>query len=285
MSLPIGVLFSTDRMTGHDVIDAARQAEEIGVESIWLAELFGREPFATAGLILASTSRLVVGTAIGNVYVRDATATAAAAQTLAEASGGRFILGLGVSNRGLIGARGHTWEPPAPKLAGYLEAVRSQRLTLPDADYPIHVAAHGPRMLEVASAGADGVFTYLMSPEHTARTRQGLTPDHSLTPMTMVLACEEPDRARDLARRALDYYIPLDYYHRAWRKLGFEDSDFVDGGSDRLIDTIVAWGSVTQIRERLAAHEAAGATRAIVIPLGLEGGRRLDWDLLGALTD
>ena len=103
----IGVMFNTDRMSGRALQDFAAEIETIGVSTLWLPELFGREPFSTAGYVLASTNELRVATGIANVYARDAVAAAAGARTLTEFSAGRFILGLGVSNAGLAQARGH----------------------------------------------------------------------------------------------------------------------------------------------------------------------------------
>ncbi|MDA3038945.1 MAG: LLM class flavin-dependent oxidoreductase [Actinomycetota bacterium] len=284
----IGILFNTDRMIGSDFLDYARRVEAAGIESVWLAELFGREPFAASGALLGVTTTLKVGTAIANTYVRDATAAAAASATLAEISGNRFELGLGVSNRGLNQLRGHTWTPPAPRLEAYVQAVRAARLTLPKEatiTYPIQVAAHGPKMLEVAAANADGVFTYVMNVDHTTRTRATLPDSVGLTPMTMCLLCPEPDRARELCRKALGMYMGLDYYHRAWRKLGFTDDDFTDGGSDRLVDAIVAWGSIDDIKSRLADQTTAGAERVVVVPLNPVSGLQPDWTVVEQLVD
>ena len=284
----IGILFNTDRIVGSDFLDYGRRVEAAGIESVWLAELFGREPFAASGARLGATSTLKVGTAIANVSVRDATAAAAASATLAELSGNRFELGLGVSNRGLNELRGHTWTPPAPRLEAYVQAVRGARLTLPKdstISYPIQVAAHGPKMLEVAAANADGVFTYVMNVDHTARTRAALPASVALTPMTMCLLCPEPDKARVLCRKALGMYMGLDYYHRAWRTLGFTDDDFTNGGSDRLVDAIVAWGSIDDIKSRIAAQADAGADRVVVVPLNPVSGLQPDWNLVEQLVD
>lgn len=287
MDLPeIGVLFNTDRLSSAELVDYAKRVEATGIGSVWLAELFGREPFATAGTLLAHTDVLSVGTAIANVYARDPTATAAAAATLAEASDNRFQLGLGVSNRGLIEQRGHTWRPPAEFLGSYLDQVRSAKLDVPAHHFPIWVAAHGPRMLAAVAERADGVFTYLMNPAHTERTAATLAEggrNVAVSPMTMCLRCDDPTEARRLCRKAIGYYTTLDYYHRAWRSLDFDDDDFADGGSDRLIDAVIAWGSVDDILERLAAQRAAGADRVVVIPLNAAGGGRPDWELLEEL--
>ena len=282
----IGVLFNTDRLSGRELIDHAQRIEAAGIGSVWLAELFGREPFTAAANLFAHTEALHVGTAIANIYAPDATATAAAAATLAEASDNRFELGLGVSNRGLIEMRGHIWEPPVELLGTYLDQVRSAKIDVPAHDYPLLVAAHGPKMLAAASGRADGVFTYLMNPAHTQRTAETLADAEqpvAVTPMMMCLRCEDPTEARRLARKAIAYYTTLDYYHRAWRTFGFDDSDFVDGGSDRLVDGIIAWGSVDDIHDRLAAQTDAGASRVVVIPLDAAGGKEPDWVLLAEL--
>ncbi len=281
--VPVGVLFNTDRLDGPAFIEYGQRCETAGIESVWVAELFGREPFAAAGALLMATSTLRVGTAIANIYARDAVATAAGSRTLAELSGERFELGIGVSNAGLVAARGHQWEPPIETANAYLDAIRAANLSCPAAEFTIHLAAHGPKMLDVAADRADGVFTYLMNPEHTERTRAHLHDDAEVTAMMMCLLCPDPTRARDLIRRAIGYYTTLDYYHRAWRSLGFEDADFADGGSDRLIDALVAWGTIDSIRQRLEAQRAAGATRVVVIPLNTEGGIEPDWELLAAL--
>ncbi len=282
--MDIGVLFNTDRMSGTEFIDYAKRLDGAGVASMWLAELFGREPFAAAGAILANTENIRVGTAIANIYVRDAVAAAAASATLAELSGNRFELGLGVSNRGLNESRGHTWTAPAPRLTKYLDDLRSAKIAVPENRYPVYVAAHGPKMLEAAAGGADGVFTYLMNTEHTARTKSGLPAETTVSPMMMCLLCEDPDEARRLARKAVGYYMGLDYYHRAWRTLGFDDDDFAGGGSDALIDSIIAWGSIDDIHQRLADQGQAGAGQVVVIPLNPAGGGQPDWNLLEQLS-
>ena len=98
--------------------------------------------------------------------------------------------------------------------------------------------------------------------------------------MMMCLRCQDPTEARRLARKAIAFYMNLDYYHRAWRSLGFDDADFADGGSDRLVDAIVAWGSVDDIHERIKAQHDAGAAQVVMIPLNSAGGVKPDWDLL-----
>lgn len=281
----LGVMFNTDRMAGPDLVGFAREIEEAGIDTFWVPELFGREPFVAAAHLLASTSTLTVATGIANVYARDAVAAAAGAATLSEFSGGRFVLGLGVSNAGLVGMRGHAWEPPIDKLRSYLEGISAARLDVPgETGAPVHVAAHGPKMLALAAEHADGISTYLQTPGHTADVRSLLREDQAINVTQMCLLCEEPNEARRLARRAINFYVGLDYYHRAWRALGFDDVDFVDGGSDRLVDTLVAWGSEDQVRSRVAEHHDAGASEVVVVPLNPEGGGQPHWPVLRAVA-
>ena len=280
-----GVLIATEPFGASELIELVRGVESRGYDSVWLPELFGREPIATAGVLLARTERIAVGTAIANVYVRDAAAMAQAHRTLAELSGGRFILGLGVSNARLNESRGHTWHTPVVKMTAYLDALAKARIDspAPAATAPVLVAAHGPRLQRLAAEKADGVITYLMPPEHTAQSRARIG-DVALAPVAFFLAERDPAVARRKARGALRVYIQLDYYHREWRKLGFADADFADGGSDALIDQLVAWGDERALQDRIAAFERAGASRVIVLPLGLRTKEGIDWRVLDALA-
>ncbi|MEM7020817.1 MAG: TIGR03620 family F420-dependent LLM class oxidoreductase [Pseudomonadota bacterium] len=282
-----GVLFFTEAMSTPALIDYAKRMEEMDF-TLWLPELFGREPFSTAGFVLANTSTLQVATAIANVYVRDATSMAQTRRSLANLSEGRFGLGLGVSNAGLNQARGHEWTPPLPKLRSYLDEMEQATVQLPETAEaaPLYLAAHGPKLRELAGQRADGVLTYLMVPEHTKLTRETLGPDKAISIVIFGLLCEDPDEARRLARKSVKTYMSLDYYHREWRQYGFTDEDFANGGSDRLIDTLVAWGSPEQIRARIGEHRQAGASHVIVIPLNpAGGGREPHWPLLDALAE
>lgn len=283
--IPRGLLLLPEQFDGATLIRLAQQIDASGYESIWLPELFGREPFATAGFLLAHTRRIRVGTGIANVYARDAAATTQARQTLAELSGGRFLLGLGVSNAHLNTGRGHTWEPPLKKMRQYLDDMENTKVFAPspEAPCPTFIAAHGPLLQRLSAERADGIFTYLMTPTHAAAARNRIGATSTLNTVAMFLAETDPDVARRKARGALKPYIGLDYYHRAWREDGFTDADFAEGGSDRLIDTLVAWGDPQQLRARLTAFEAAGASRIIIVPLGLKTRDGYDDELLNLL--
>ena len=268
MSGEIGVIVATENLDARALCAAASRLESAGYESLWLPELFGREPVATAGYLLGRTERLKLATGIANVYVRDPHAMAQTRRTLAELSGGRFLLGLGVSNPSLNATRGHTWEMPLPKMRAYLDAMAAAVIDAPEPQTPapLHIAAHGPRLQALGAERADGIITYLMPPAHTAASRGRIGAAAQLSVVSPFLAETDPQTARQKARKALRYYTTLDYYHREWRQLGFSDEDFADGGSDRLIDTLVGWGDQAALRERLNAYREAGADRVIVMP-------------------
>ena len=279
----LGVLFNTDRLNNDDFVHYAKRLDSLGYESLWLPELFTRDPFAAAGYLLAETQNIMLGSGIANIYARDPAATVSAASTLAELSDGRFILGLGVSNPGLNQARGHSWQNPIDKLSTYLDAMSAVKLTCPQINVPVHVAAHGPKMLATVAAKADGANTYLMPAEHARVARAALGPSSELNTMLFCLLDEDPITARATARKSIAYYVGLDYYHRAWRGLGLDDADFADGGSDKLIDAIIAWGNLEQIRARIQTQFDNGATRVVILPIGAGMGGQPDWRLLEQL--
>lgn len=283
--LQLGVLIGTESFAADTLVEFAAAIESLGYESLWVPELTGREPVATASYLLARTERLKIGTGIANVYVRDAHCMAQTRQTLAELSGGRFMLGLGVSNVGLNSARGHQWQAPLPKLRAYLDAMAAAEVhsPAPARPAPLYVAAHGPKLQALGAGRTDGILTYLMPPTHTAEARARIGDAAELSAVCPLLAEPDAATARARIRKQLRYYLTLDYYHREWRQLGFTDADFADGGSDVLVDTIVGWGNAAALKARVSSYEQAGATRLIVMPLDVHRSVDQSLDTLRAL--
>jgi probable F420-dependent oxidoreductase len=264
----LGVIATTESMDSAALTVFAVKLEELGYESLWLPELFGREPVATAAYLLGQTTQLKVATGIANIYVRDACAMVQTRQTLAELSAGRFILGLGVSNPGLNETRGHVWQMPLPKMKSYLAAMAEATIDSPrpEEPAPLYIAAHGPKLQKLGANHTDGIITYLMPPVHTQASREHIGENAGLSVVSPFLLESDPVVARATARKALQYYMTLDYYHREWSQLGFDENDFIDGGSDRLVDTLVGWGTEEALKERLNAYYSAGADRVIAMP-------------------
>jgi probable F420-dependent oxidoreductase len=235
--------------------------EELGWGSLWSWEVFGREALTNAGLLLGATRQLVVGTGIANIWARDPVAMAAAQRTLAEAYPGRFVLGIGVSHAPIVDARGHRYERPLERMRAYLDAMDAAPWQGPPLqEAPVRVlAALGPRMLELAAERSAGALTYHAAPEATAWARSILGSGPVLAVEQAVVVEQDPATARRIAREYLAFYFTLPNYVRAWERAGFEPGDFADGGSDRLVDAVVVWGSPGAIAERVDAHLEAGA--------------------------
>ena len=107
----VGIWFFLDAMPAADTAEFAKLVEKLGYKALWIPEAVGREPFAHAAYLLSHTDRLAIATGIANIWARDAVTMAAASKTVAELSGGRFVLGIGVSHKPLVTTlRGHNYE-------------------------------------------------------------------------------------------------------------------------------------------------------------------------------
>jgi probable F420-dependent oxidoreductase len=250
------------------VRDTVQELEALGYGSLWVGENVGREPISQSGILLASTRRLTVATAVANLWARDPLSTAAAQQTLTEAYPGRFILGLGVSHLRLVDdTRGLRYHRPLQATRDYLTAMdhRVTKYRAVRADTTVRMlAALGPRMLRLAAEHADGAHTYLVPPEHTAVARQHLGAGKLLVPEQAVVLEPDRTRAHDIARRHLHRYLSLPNYTTNLRRLGYTPDDLDHHGSDRLIDDLVAWGDEAAVADRIAQHHQAGADHVCI---------------------
>ncbi|TVT21298.1 TIGR03620 family F420-dependent LLM class oxidoreductase [Amycolatopsis rhizosphaerae] len=254
------------------VREAAAEIEELGFDHLWFGEYPGREAMTQAALLLAATGRITVATGIARFDRRSPVATAGAQRALSEAYPGRFLLGLG----------GHLpGDRPVASIREYLDGMDAAALSIPDASpRPRRVlAALGPKMLRLAAERADGAHPYFVPPEHTARAREVLGPDAFLAVEQGVVLTATG--ARDIARREAAVYLEQARHHQAnLRRLGFTDADFAGGGSDRLIDAVIAFGE-EGIAERVRAHRDAGADHVCVQVLtGDDRLPRVEWRAL-----
>jgi probable F420-dependent oxidoreductase len=270
----LGIWSFIDAMAAEETARFARRVEELGYRTLWIPEALGRDVLVSAGFLLARTTRLNVATGIANVYARDAVTMAAAAKTLAEQSGGRFVLGLGVSHRPLVeGLRGHDYSRPFTYMDTYLDRMTAAPYVAPAPAEapPVVIGALHPKMLKLAAAKARGAHPYLVPPEHTAFAREQLGRGPWLCPEQKVLLQTDAAKARAVARQAIAMYLGLPNYRRSLTRFGFSDADFEPPGSDRLVDAVVAWGDETAIAARIKAHHDAGADHVCIQPLHPEG--------------
>ncbi|OEV09309.1 TIGR03620 family F420-dependent LLM class oxidoreductase [Streptomyces nanshensis] len=248
-----GVLSCIGRRPPAEQAAAARRWEAAGAETIWLGG--SSVLWETEAILDATTPQVTVGTAIQSIWDCTPQVTASRFASLEEQHPGRILLGLGVSHQETTPA----YHSPCEVMAQYLDALN-------EAGVPKErriLGALGPQMLDLARQEAAGALPYLVTVNQVSHMRERLG--------DALLACElgvvletDPQRARELARQDLQIYLQLSNYRRSWRRAGFLPADLADGGSDHLVDSLYAWGSTDQIRNRIDALRAAGAHHVAV---------------------
>lgn len=258
-----GIWSSELRYGDPDVsAQAAGELEAAGFTALWVPDI-GGDLFASVENLLSATSTITVATGILNLWMHEPEVTAERFHALTETYGQRVLFGIGVSHAPLINSvEPDQYRRPLAKTASYLDALDA-------ADQPLPVdgrllAALGPKMLELARARAGGSHPYLVTPAHTAAVREALGPDLVVAPEQAVVFETDPGRARSIARQHLAMYLGLPNYSNNWKRIGFTDADLLDGGSDQLVDALVAWGDDDAIRSRIDAHRTAGADHVCV---------------------
>jgi probable F420-dependent oxidoreductase len=168
-------------------------------------------------------------------------------------------------------------------MRAYLDGIQSGQEG--SAEWPIALAALGPKMLQLAAARTRGALPYNVTPEHTALAAQALGRGKWLAVEQKVCLETGPARARELGRKELARYMALTNYVNNWLRLGFTQEDLADGGSDRFIDAMVLHGDAEAIKAGLRRHFAAGATHVAIQPLHAEGDTAARDATLTALKD
>ncbi|MGW2637334.1 LLM class F420-dependent oxidoreductase [Streptomyces sp. NPDC001348] len=244
-------LRSEDPARRGELAEAAAELQELGYGAAWLG---GSSAAHHAVPLLEGTDRLVVGTSIQSIWQYEAETSAAGFAEVEAAHPGRFVLGLGVSHAKLA----DQYRRPYSALVAYLDALDALDEAGVPADRRV-LAALGPKVLELSRDRAAGAVPYLVTAEHTARAREILGAGPLLAPELKVVLETDPARARSLARETLAMYLALPNYTNNLLRLGFTEDDLPDGGSDRLVDAVFAWGDENRIRGRINAFHEAGA--------------------------
>ena len=274
-----------------DIQTIAREAEDAGLDSIFATEV-NNDVMATAQLMGAATRRIKVGTWIANIYLRHSYVCAQGAALIADATEGRFVLGLGVShppvNKALAVDMG---EPPA-MLRRYVSAVRNwlngegpathlpQRPT--PQPVPIYVAAVRSKTVEIAGELADGFMPFMWPASRVDKSKawiqQGRAKAKGLGKMDVTVGIptyvgDDIKQQREVARAHLAVFTTFPFFQRMFRATGFgpEADQMEKGGggaalSDRVLDAVCLIGPLSRCREQLAAFRAAGADLPILMP-------------------
>ena len=277
----------------------ARETDDAGFDEIFAAEV-NNDVMATAQLMGLATRQINVGTWIANIYLRHSYVCAQGAALIADATNGRFILGLGVSHPPVNNALGIDMSEPPAELRRYVTAVRSwlrgegPATHLPQRpavkQVPVYVAAATSRTVEMVSELADGIMPFLWSAARVAKSKAWIDRGRAKaagvgkTDVTVGLPIfigDDLKKMRDVARQNLGLYTTFPFFQRLFRASGFaEEAAQMEKGtggaalSDRLLDAVCLSGPLGRCREQLAAFRAAGADLPILVPLiGIEGTR------------
>jgi probable F420-dependent oxidoreductase len=275
-----------DHLDAEGAAAFAKRCEDWGYSTFWVPEAVGRDPFSLIGYLAAKTSRIIFATGIANIYARDPMLMKAIWKTVSGLAPDRFILGLGVSHTHLVTQqRGHAYGKPVTTMRNYLEAMQKALYMgpQPPVDAPIVIGALRDGMLSLSATLAQGAHPYNVTPEHTKRARAVMGPAALLIPEQMVLAETNEAKAREIARVQLKMYIRLPNYQKNLEQFGFVAADFENGGSDRLVDGLVCWGTPEKIARHIEAHLAAGANQVCVQAFRRDGRPGADEELLAAL--
>lgn len=234
----------------------ARTLEELGYTAIWI----GGSPDGDLGIaetLLEATSQIVIGTGIINIWKDDAETVARSFHRVEQRYPHRFLLGIGVGHPEATGE----YHKPYEALVHYLDELDlaqvpvSQRL----------LAALGPKVLQLAADRTAGAHPYLTTPEHTARAREILGPDELLVPELKVVLNTDPEQARAIGRpKVAEPYLGLSNYVNNLKSLGWSQHDLAGGGSDKLIDALVAHGDAEAVAAAIRAHLDAGANQVAI---------------------
>jgi alkanesulfonate monooxygenase SsuD/methylene tetrahydromethanopterin reductase-like flavin-dependent oxidoreductase (luciferase family) len=296
--LALGIIPGTG-WSARDVQTIARAAEDAGFDAIFAAEV-NNDVLATAQLLGTATRQIVVGTWVANVYLRHPYVCAQGATLIADATEGRFVLGLGVSHQPVNEALRIDMQHPPTVLRRYVTEVRSwlrgegppthvaQR---PAAHtVPIYVATLASPAVELGGELADGIMPFLWSAARVTQSQKwaarGRTKAPGLGKLDVALGLptfigDDLEAMRTAARQNLALFTTFPFFQRLFRASGFaaEATQMERGAglaslTDRLLDAVCLLGPVERCREQLAAFRTAGVDLPILLPpMGVDGAR------------
>ena len=257
---------------------AVAEIDRLGYGALWYPEGLGtRESFANGALLLAASERMMIASGITNIWGRDPVSSANAARVLSDGFDDRFLMGLGVSHKRQVDPRGHAYGKPVATMRAYLDAMDDDPFVSPQDENPVKrpavsrvLAALRPPMLELAAERAQGAHTYLVPVEHTRRAREIMGPDALLIVEQKVVLDADPAEAFRRARASIGWYLDTPNYRKNLEWLGYSESELDNGGSDRLVNDLVAYGSEEAILARVQEQLAAGADQVAIQALGAD---------------
>jgi probable F420-dependent oxidoreductase len=246
--------------------EAIAQVEEMGYGAVWVPEAVIREPFASTALLLSATKKMVLATGIASLHARTAQTMQAGWKTLTEAFPDRFLLGIGVSHAPMVqGVHKGNYDKPYSTMVEYLDAMDNGIFfgAAPTTAPQRVLAALGPKMLKLAAERGAGAHPYFTPVEHTAFARETMGANALLAPELAVVLETDAAKAREIARKYMTTYTRLPNYTNNLKRFGFTE-DEITKQEDRLVDAIVAWGSLDTVVAAVKGHLDAGADHVCI---------------------
>ena len=265
----LGVWNPNDRLTPPELARLLRTSEDLGYCALWYPEAVGYEALSSAAFMLANSSTLSIGSSIASTYARDAFTARRGMLGLNQMYGDRFILGLGVSHASMVQARGHGYDRPVPAMRAYLDQLYQDEAGAET--WPVMLAALGPVMMKLAFSRSQGALPVNTTPEHTRLAAAGMPPGRHLAVAQKFIFTTDADHARTVGRGELAMHLGLPNYISHFLRLGFTPAELEHGGSDRLVDAMISWGTVDDVKRKVRAHFDAGATHVCIRPLHAPG--------------
>jgi probable F420-dependent oxidoreductase len=266
-----GVWTSYATIGEENAAEAAALVEDLGFGAFWLG---GSPRLPALRPLLTGADRITVATGIVNVWQYDPADLAAEYAQLAPDFGDRLLVGIGIGHPEATSDYGH----PLSAMRSFLDGLDHAPTALPPDRRCL--AALRPRMLELAGARSRGAHTYFVPVDHTRSARRLLGPEPLIATELACVVDSDPLSAREKGRAYARRYLGLRNYTGNLLEFGFTETDFADGGSDRLIDAIIPHGTAEQIGAVAEDHLEAGADHVCLQPVGVTGIPRSEWTAL-----
>lgn len=265
-------IWTTYRAIGEENAGAAAAlAQELGFGTFWLG---GSPRLPTVRPLLEGADRIAVATGIVNVWQYEPATLAAEFAELRPQFGDRLLVGIGIGHPEATS----DYRRPLSTMRAFLDGLDAAPAPLP-VDHRC-LAALRPRMLELSASRSLGAHPYFVPVEHTRSAREQLAPEALLAPELACVLDDDDRSGREKARQYARFYLGLRNYAGNLLEVGFTEQDLADGGSDRLVDTIVPHGTAEQIAAVAHEHLAAGATHVCLQTVGVSGIPRREWSEL-----
>jgi probable F420-dependent oxidoreductase len=253
--------------------EAASLVADLGFGTFWLG---GSPWLSSVRPLLEAGDTLTVATGIVNVWAYEPGKLAREYAELSPQFADRLLVGIGIGHPEATS----DYTRPLASTRAFLDGIDAAPAPIPPDRRAL--AALGPKMLDLCRERSRGTLTYFVPPQHTRAARARLGDGPLIATELACVLDTDPESARASARRYAELYLGLGNYTRNLMRYGFTAEDIADGGSDRLIDTIVPHGTAEDIAAAARAHLEAGADHVCLQPVGVRGVPRDEWTALAS---